>query len=160
MEAAREGFQVSLLERLYNKVPENKRIILTEQYRMNKYINQFPSEFFYHSSLQPTEQIAERTLKKYVKDSANKAFDHSLVFYKTDEYKQAEEMEIYSYTNKVEAALILSKIEELLRDTQVKASDIGVITGYTGQVKLISKLLSLRNITGVAWMGSKGERRR
>ncbi len=132
----------SLFERLMlrNLVPS---LMLNIQYRMNKCIMDFPNRLMYKGALRADASIANRRppYKKAPKDLALDP-NYAVVFADSSALEAYEHLPHHSnsYENPLEAAYILEWVKELI-ECGIAASDIGIITPYLAQVKLLRRLL-------------------
>ncbi len=141
----------TLFERLINKFPELS-IMLEIQYRMNEKIMEFPNKEFYNGFLKSAELVKTHTLADLKVKTPEKfkkilAPDEAISFLDISE-SNAEEYQpegSTSYENYYEAHLVLSLVEELLK-MEVNKKDIGIITPYSAQVKLIKQLFLEKNL--------------
>ena len=135
-QAAKEGLEVSLLERLVDLYGDRATRRLNVQYRMHDQIMNFSSEQFYEGTLESHESVSSHLLtdldyvdEKFVTlepvtfiDSAGAGWDEEL------------EPDGLSKRNIQEAELVLRKITEL-QDTGLRGRDIAVIAPYAAQVR-------------------------
>ena len=139
-EAAREGFEVSLLERMVKIYGDRITRLLSVQYRMHKQIMDFSSDYFYHGELVAHESVAEHLLSdlEFVKPS--EFTQRTMTFIDTAGANWDEELEPggLSKRNVKEAELILKKAERLI-DEGVKPSEIAIIAPYAAQVRLLRR---------------------
>ena len=139
-EAAREGFEVSLLERMVKIYGDRITRLLSVQYRMHKQIMDFSSDYFYHGELVAHESVAEHLLSdlEFVKPS--EFTQGTMTFIDTAGANWDEELEPggLSKRNVKEAELILKKAERLI-DEGVKPSEIAIIAPYAAQVRLLRR---------------------
>jgi superfamily I DNA and/or RNA helicase len=128
------GLNQSLFERL-NKcgIPAH---MLTTQYRMHPVIREFPSARFYDNKLEdgcePNERLAPGGLLW-------PDWDNPLAFIPVDGIELQDE-EGSSRSNFAEAAKVLNVVKGLLEIGDLTTKDIGVITPYNGQVRILSDL--------------------
>lgn len=135
-QAAKEGLEVSLLERLVDLYGDRATRRLNVQYRMHDQIMNFSSEQFYEGTLESHESVSSHLLtdldyvdEEFVTlepvtfiDSAGAGWDEEL------------EPDGLSKRNIQEAELVLRKITEL-QDTGLRGRDIAVIAPYAAQVR-------------------------
>ncbi len=135
-QAAKEGLEVSLLERLVGLYGDRITRRLNVQYRMHDQIMNFSSGQFYDGTLQSHDSVRGHLLSDldYVDeqvvtlepvtfiDSAGAGWDEEL------------EPDGLSKRNLQEAELVLRKVAEL-QDAGLRGRDIGVIAPYAAQVR-------------------------
>ena len=135
-QAAKEGLEVSLLERLVGLYGDRVTRRLNVQYRMHDQIMNFSSEQFYEGTLESHESVSSHLLtdldyvdEEFVTlepvtfiDSAGAGWDEEL------------EPDGLSKRNIQEAELVLRKISEL-QDAGLRGRDIAIIAPYAAQVR-------------------------
>lgn len=144
-QAIQEGLHVSMLERLVERFGKTVNRRLDIQYRMHQQIMKFASLEFYDDSLQADDSVASRTvddllpepapadLAPYVRvpvefiDTAGAGWD-----------EEPGEGGI-SYRNIQEAEYLSRRVRHLI-DLGIKPKDIGLITPYSAQVRLLQEL--------------------
>ena len=143
LEAEREGFAVSLLERLVALYGSVITCPLSVQYRMHQLIMEFSSGEFYHSSLTADESVRTHRLCDLPGVASNGATATPLHFTDTAGAGYDEEVEPdgESRLNPQEAELVGSHVRTLL-ESGVTADDIAVITPYAAQVRLLRSRLA------------------
>ncbi len=141
----------SLFERLMltDGVPSK---MLGVQYRMNETIMDFPNSLMYERLLEADRSCADRMLElKRLPDSPfyRKLLDPKspVVFADTSEIDADESLQpgSTSFENGAEAELVVQTVESLI-ECGVAAGEIGVITPYLSQVKLIRRMLEKRGV--------------
>ena len=149
-EEAKE-LEETLFEKLISKFPEFSGL-LRIQYRMNEKIMNFPNKEFYNNQLLAAELVKTHTLEDLgVKNPKKfeKILDPKipLAFFDTSEINAHEFQPegSTSFENILEAELVIEIVKELCR-MGVDKKDIGIITPYAAQVKLIKQLLSEANL--------------
>ncbi len=136
----------TLFEKLINRFPE-LALMLEIQYRMNEKIMDFPNKEFYGGKLKASDLVKNHTLAdlgvkspgKYEKILDPKV---PITFLDTSEgntYEFQPEGST-SYENYREADLVIELTEELCK-MGLDKKDIGIITPYSAQVKLIKQIL-------------------
>ncbi len=128
------GLNQSLFERL-NKcgIPAH---MLKTQYRMHPVIREFPSARFYDNQLDDGCLASERVPPAGI---LWPDWDNPLAFIPVDGLEQQDE-EGSSRSNYAEAAKVLSIVKGLLEVGDITTKDIGIITPYNGQVRVLSDL--------------------
>lgn len=153
----RMGLETSLFLRLWRNGIDTQ--LLNVQYRMHPQISKFPSVHFYFKRLLNGIGAAERPLPKiFEKEKANSILLKSRTVFlhvpqgreETDPKSKDTVSPGHSYCNRAEADVILRLLDDLLGygDTQLETmqafspSDIGLISPYAGQVRLLKELLA------------------
>ena len=141
-EAAREGFAVSMQERLVKLYGEPLSRRLLVQYRMHGQIMAFSSTEFYEGLLQAHESVVRHRLCDQPGVSEVELTTEPVLFIDTSgaSYDEEKEPTGSSWRNPDEALLAVKKVRDLL-DCGVQPSDIAVITPYTAQVRLVREQL-------------------
>ncbi len=135
-EAARQGFGISLLERLVGHYGERVTRRLGVQYRMHQAIAAFSSAEFYDGTLMADETVQAHLLRDLPGVQAESLTDTPLLFLDTagaglDEQKEPDGE---SKFNAGEARLVARKVKALLA-AGVRPEDIAVIAPYGAQVR-------------------------
>ncbi len=138
-EAAEQGLDISLFERLQKLLDDDHKIMLTTQYRMNQLIMQFPSQQFYDNHLVADpliENLCLKNLPGIITD--NELTNTPFEFIDTAGKGYQEEIELGSESrfNTEEVQIILHLVKSL-RDAGVKSDDIAVISPYGAQARRI-----------------------
>ncbi|MEX0824719.1 MAG: AAA domain-containing protein, partial [Pirellulaceae bacterium] len=146
-EAAREGFAVSMMERLVHEYGADITRRLTVQYRMHEEIMQFSSEQFYDSELVADESVRHHRLVDLPHVGANEVTEPTVTFIDTAGAGWQEELEPEgrSKRNPAEGRLVLKKVERLL-DAGLCAKEIAVIAPYAAQVRWLRAHCSDREL--------------
>lgn len=138
----------SLFEELIEKYPQQSQELLI-QYRMNEILMTFPNKKFYGNKLKCSELSKDNymttVLEKY--DSSS-----PLIFIDTSKYENNKEFSLdsHSYKNNLESEIVLEIINMYL-DKKINPQDIGVISPYSKQVRLIkekTKNISVKSVDG------------
>ena len=142
VEAAKQGFGVSLMERLMSELGAEASRRLTIQYRMNQAIMDFSSTEFYEGSLQADMTVVGHLLADLPGVELTELTTTPIHFIDTAGASYDEEIEPdgESHLNPDEAALVCRKVEALL-EAGVAPADIAVIAPYTAQVRLLRERL-------------------
>jgi superfamily I DNA and/or RNA helicase len=140
--AARDGFGVSLLERLVALYGDAITRRLNVQYRMNEAIMGFPSREFYEGTLIADDRVAGHRLCDLPGVTACPPTQAPVEFLDTAGagYDEALELEGESRFNPAEAALVCRKVRALLA-SGVRPEEIGVIAPYAAQVRRLRQEL-------------------
>ena len=133
-EAAREGYAVSLMQRLVEHYGDEVTRLLTVQYRMHEQIMKFSSDTFYDGALTAHESVQKHRLNDLPR--VNAADDSPVVFIDTAGAGWAEELEPegLSKFNPNEGRLVLDQVNELC-ESGLNPADIAVIAPYAAQVR-------------------------
>ncbi|BBG66347.1 DNA helicase, putative [Hydrogenimonas sp.] len=126
--------------------------MLGVQYRMNGTIMDFPNTLMYDGLLEADPSVAGRILK--LERVPSDPFQRSLIepekavtFIDTPSVDADERLRprSTSYENEFEAGLVTSAVKSLV-ECGVKEGDIGIITPYLSQVKLIREMLEREDL--------------
>ncbi len=129
----------TLFESLIEKYP-HKSQLLNVQYRMNEKLMQFPNAAFYGNMLESDEAIKNITLNDIIDDDDKvmNFIDTSMMDNNAEEHLNDSK----SFVNKLEAGICLELAEDYIKKG-VKENQIGIISPYADQVKLISEKTSI-----------------
>ncbi len=135
-QAAEEGLQLSLLERLVDHYGETILRRLDEQYRMHSDIMVFSSGHFYEGTLRAHESVSAHVLADLPHVTETPLTIEPVSFIDTAGSGREEEIEPdgLSKRNTSEGELVLKKVRQL-RDAGLAAQDIAVIAPYAAQVR-------------------------
>lgn len=135
-EAMKGGLGVTLMERIVENKPDVVTL-LSVQYRMNREIMQFSSDYFYEGKVVSHPSVEHRSILD---------LDHPMQWIDTSELDGKEEFvgETYGRINKAEAELTLATIldytkkigKQRILDEQI---DFGIISPYRAQVQYLRK---------------------
>ena len=129
------GLDISLFERLLsNGLPAH---MLTTQYRMHPTIREFPSSRFYENRL---EDGCTSTDRPPAAGFLWPDWDKPVAFVPVHGAEMEEESGS-SRSNMDEAAVVIKIVNDLLAPGDLTPEDIGVISPYAGQVRLIQEML-------------------
>lgn len=147
VEAARQGFGISLLERLADRYGDQATRLLTVQYRMHEQIMDFSSLEFYDGVLQADESVRQHRLCELPGVQAGPLTEMPVQFIDTAGAGYEEELEPdgESRLNPQEATLVARKVRALL-DAGVSAADVAVIAPYAAQVRRLRQLLAIEGL--------------
>lgn len=159
-EAAREGLAISLLERLATGEKAFPSSLLTTQYRMHPTIMQFSSEQFYGGNLEAYEDAPSHTLAKLPDVTDVEATQATLQFIDTAGagYDEEPGSEGESLCNPQEADVIANQVL-LLLESGVLPAQIGVISPYAAQVRLLRDKLASTEVSVDTIDGFQGQER-
>ncbi|RWS28895.1 DNA replication ATP-dependent helicase/nuclease DNA2-like isoform X2 [Leptotrombidium deliense] len=150
-EARRQGFDQSIFSLLCDENTVN----LTIQYRMNQEIMRVASELMYDGLLEcGSREIATSTLikrstcqfeKLWLEEILDNSLTKSVIFLNTDEVPAIEEQDRNNLIcNRIEAKIVMLIVNNLLKNFDIKCSDIGVITPYAKQVEILREMCNER----------------
>jgi len=133
-----ELLEKSLFEKMYNEIPEDNKIMLDTQYRMPSQIADTISEWFYHGKYLSAE------FKSNLKSQIPKISKETFVIIDTSKELNREEVPIYQAgsNNPLEADIIADLVNHISSMTHLDMKEIGVISAYKSQVKLIREKLN------------------
>ncbi len=137
-EAAKKGFNISLMQRLIDHYGDDVTVQLQEQYRMHNDIMQFSSNHFYDGTLQAHATVAGHLLSDLSAFRKDELSAEPAQFIDTAGAGWEEELEPngLSKLNREEALLILKKAEALYA-AGLPAQDIAIIAPYAAQVRFL-----------------------
>jgi hypothetical protein len=149
-DAQSQGLHISMFERLVSKF-SSRYILLRDQYRMSDEILEFPNKTFYLGELRSAnETIAKQNLDvrgKYL--NSEKSFQS--IHINTSKRTSAQ-------INYYEALITTRIVVELLQSNKVKLDDMGIITPFRAQVRLLRDILPGMDIDTVdRFQGSERE---
>jgi len=138
VEAAREGFNVSLQERLVQLLGERVCRILQVQYRMHEQIMRPSSAMFYEDRLVADASVAAHRLCDLEGVREEELTIQPVRFIDTSgaSYDERRDPAGSSLCNEEEAALAIRKVRQLM-ECGVAGQDIAIITPYSAQVQVI-----------------------
>ncbi|HEY2839180.1 MAG TPA: AAA domain-containing protein [Pirellulales bacterium] len=142
IEAARQGYDRSLFERLAEMDGGVLLRRLDVQYRMHAAIMGFSSQEFYDAELAAHPSVESHLLSGLLGVASAASTDSPLEFVDTAGagFDESLEPDGQSRLNRREAELVVSKLNALLA-AGVQASQIGVITPYAAQARLLREKL-------------------
>lgn len=148
-----QSLKKSLFEELLEKYPKQSQELLM-QYRMNKILMEFPNQKFYDNKL----KCCEKSENKYLTTRVLKKNDSSspLIFLDTSKHNNKEEQldGSDSYRNKFEANIAV-EVAQMFLEQNVNKENIGIITTYTDQVRLIEEKTDVEVKTADGFQGSE-----
>ncbi|NPB07958.1 MAG: IGHMBP2 family helicase [Aquificae bacterium] len=130
----------TLFERMLDLYGDARYAMLRVQYRMNRQIADFPNRTFYGGKLITPPSVAERKLP--VKRETRSPYadpNHPFVF-RHIEGKEERRKGSPSYYNEAEALEAVRAVKDLL-SAGVPPQEVGVISPYDEQVRLLEELL-------------------
>ncbi len=146
-EAAAQGFDVSLMERLVARHGDAVTRLLTVQYRMNRAIMDFSSLELYDARLEADPSVENHRLADLPGVTACPLTEEPVLFLDTAGagYDEDGEPDGESRLNRQEAELVCRKVRALL-DAGVAPRDVAVIAPYAAQVRLIRERLGVPGV--------------
>lgn len=129
----------SLFEKMYDDMPESNKLMLDTQYRMPAEIAEIISQWFYGGNYLSAD------FKKNTKSELPFLSRHPLVVIDTSKEKARFELKSPEggSSNKLEATAIAELVERITQNPEIDLNQIGIISAYKAQVKLIKdKLMS------------------
>eukprot|EP00930_Biecheleria_cincta_P003057 TRINITY_DN10399_c0_g1_i1.p1 TRINITY_DN10399_c0_g1~~TRINITY_DN10399_c0_g1_i1.p1 ORF type:complete len:817 (+),score=120.68 TRINITY_DN10399_c0_g1_i1:138-2588(+) len=143
--ASNGGLSISLFVRLLHSGAKAR--MLEEQYRMHPYIASFVSQQFYGGRLISHSSAPLLPPPGGFKWPENRPI--ALVDASTERGEEYVEQQIgFSWVNKAEADEVVQQVENLVHMKDIAPSEIGVLSPYHAQVKLIQELLSRSALDG------------
>ena len=127
----------TLFEELIRMYP-HKSQLLNVQYRMNSLLMRFPNREFYDNGLKSDSSVDEITINDILDSSHD---EEALLFIDTSDVEDNREMHLKdskSIVNELEADVSVSIARDYL-NAGVSEDDIGIISPYADQVKLIQE---------------------
>ncbi len=134
--AKKEGYAVSMMERLVNHYGDLVTRQLTVQYRMHESIMGFSSQHFYGDTLIADESVRRHVLSDLPRMQGDAVSDDPVTFIDTAGTGWQEELEPegLSKRNPEEGRLVLKQVNALC-EAGLAPSDIAVIAPYAAQVR-------------------------
>ncbi|XP_064637243.1 DNA-binding protein SMUBP-2-like isoform X2 [Lineus longissimus] len=141
--AAKDGLEVTLMERVLKQSGDQVMRMLTTQYRMNELIMQWSSEQLYNGKLVAHESVAKHLLSDLpeVEDSEETRLPLLLIDTAGCDLPELQLPEQISKANEGEADLVAVHVESLI-SSGVKPETIAVIAPYNLQVELLRMRLA------------------
>ena len=146
-QAVRQGFGVSLLERLIGLYGERVTRRLDVQYRMNEAIMAFSSAEFYDGALHADASVATHRLCDLPGVRSEPLTETPVQFIDTAgaSYDEEKEPDGESRQNPQEAALVARRVRALL-SAGVRPQDIAVVAPYAAQVRRLREILPIAGL--------------
>ena len=134
--AAKEGYDISLMQRLVEAHGNNITRQLTVQYRMHDQIMQFSSQHFYDDTLTADDSVSSHLLSDLpqIRDDGFDAAPVMFIDTAGAGWDEEQEPEGLSRLNPQEGKLVLDQVRRLC-DAGLSPSDIAVIAPYAAQVR-------------------------
>lgn len=137
--ASEQGLRVTLFERLHGLVGDEFKKLLRVQYRMNEKIMNFSSREFYGGELIADKSVKKHMLADLKHVKRGPATEEVMIFLDTAGRGFEETLEPGSESrfNVDESNLVIGELNKLLK-AGVKPDEIGVISPYSAQVRLLA----------------------
>ena len=145
----------TLFEELIRIYPFKSQLLNT-QYRMNRLLMKFPNEEFYDNNLKSDSSVDDININDIL-DSNQK--EEALLFIDTSDVDFDGETHLKdskSIVNKLEADICVQITQDYLNDG-VEESDIGIISPYADQVKIIQDMTPVEVKTVDGFQGREKE---
>lgn len=138
----KQGLAYTLFERLHEKLDETSKVRLERQYRMHEHIMDFPSREFYDGALKADPSVVHHTLHDLPHANTAGIDLAPFVFLDTAGLGYEEEIEegTESSYNTHEAKIVIKEMSRLLK-AGILPSEIGLISPYSAQVKLLTSMI-------------------
>ncbi|KAL3878418.1 hypothetical protein ACJMK2_030771 [Sinanodonta woodiana] len=142
-EAAKEGLEVTLMERVLKLYCDKVMKMLTCQYRMNELIMQWSSDQLYQGKLVADQSVRHHLLRELPSVTDCEETSTPLMFIDTTgcELRELDLPEEISKGNEGEADIVAAYVQKLISNG-LSPEDIAVIAPYNLQVELIRLRLS------------------
>ena len=145
----------TLFEELIRIYPFKSQL-LNVQYRMNSLLMKFPNEEFYNNGLKSDSSVDDINIKDILDSHQN---EEALLFVDTSSIDMDGETHLKdskSIINEIEAEISVSICEDYLNDG-VDVDDIGIISPYADQVKIIQEMTPVEVKTVDGFQGREKE---
>ena len=130
-----ELLEKSLFEKMYNDLPASNKMMLDTQYRMPGEIADTISEWFYEGEYYSPP--FKRNLKGLIPSLSEKPY--VIIDTSGENGRYEKKIEGAGSNNAMEASIVADIIRHLASDPDTDLKQIGVISAYKSQVKLIKK---------------------
>lgn len=146
-EAAKEGFAVSMMERLVMRLGDSITKQLQVQYRMHSQIMQYSSDCFYDGNLIADPSVASHLLSDLVQPPYDPILQSPVLFVDTAgaNYDEQPEPDGESRCNPLEAKWIMQQVRNLC-ELGIPPHEIAVIAPYAAQVRLLRQMCPFRTL--------------
>lgn len=135
--------EMSLFEYLYEKLPDNNKITLNNQYRMHPDIGNLVSNIFYDN------QVVSSLVDIQDKQHNLTIFEKNVYWLSTSDAKQKfqEKRNGNSRNNKGEAELINKVLQKIEKDCESNSlhKEVGVISAYRSQINILEDHIKPNN---------------
>ena len=133
-----ELLEKSLFEKMYNDLPASNKMMLDTQYRMPGEIADTISEWFYEGEYYSPP--FKRNLKGLIPALSEKPY--VVIDTSGEKNRYEKKIEGAGSNNALEASIVADLIRHLASDPDTDLKQIGVISAYKSQVKLIKRELA------------------
>lgn len=142
LQHGKKSLTYTLFERLHDVLDGTSKVRLERQYRMHEHIMDFSSKEFYEGALRADPSVARHTLQDlpYVKASGIDATPFVFLDTAGLGYEEETEEGTASSYNTHEAKIVIKEMNRLLK-AGVPPSEIGLISPYSAQVKLLTGMI-------------------
>ena len=150
-----DDLQKTLFEELIKLYPFKSQL-LNVQYRMNSLLMKFPNREFYDGGLKSDESVDDITINDIMDSTSH---EDALLFVDTSDIKNNSEKHLKdskSIVNELEAEISLKVLRHYL-DAGLNSDDIGIISPYADQVKLIQDMCDVEVKTVDGFQGREKE---
>ncbi|MDY7008459.1 MAG: DEAD/DEAH box helicase family protein [Cyanobacteriota bacterium] len=136
--------EISLFEYLYEKLPDNNKITLTNQYRMHPDIGDLVSTLFYENV------VSSQFVNLEEKQHSLTEFNHNIYWISTSDVslEKSQEKRIgKSFSNLYEAKVIkgvLAKIQNNCESNNL-SKEVGIISAYRSQIGILESTIAPNN---------------
>ncbi len=136
--------EISLFEYLYEKLPDNNKITLANQYRMHPDIGNLVSTLFYES------EVKSQFVNLQEKQHGLTELKNSIYWISTSDISKEKSQEKpagKSFTNPYEAKVIrgvLAKIQKNCESNNL-SKEVGVISAYRSQIGILESTIAPKN---------------
>ncbi|MGD1700081.1 AAA domain-containing protein [Dapis sp. BLCC M229] len=136
--------EISLFEYLYEKLPDNNKITLTNQYRMHPDLGNLVSELFYEGTVKSESVNLEE------KQHGLTELKNSIYWISTSDVpreKSQEKPAGKSFTNIYEAKVIRGVLADIQKNCESNnlSKEVGVISAYRSQVGILESTIAPNN---------------
>ncbi len=133
-----ELLEKSLFEKMYNDLPDSNKMMLDTQYRMPAEIADTISEWFYDGEYYSPP--FKRNLKGLIPGLSEKPY--VIIDTSGERNRHEKKIEGAGSNNAMEASIVADIIRHLASDPNYDMKQVGVISAYKSQVKLIKQRLN------------------
>ncbi|MBQ8018564.1 MAG: IGHMBP2 family helicase [Methanobrevibacter sp.] len=134
----------------------NKSQLLNVQYRMNSLLMKFPNEEFYNNGLKSDSSVDDITINDILDGEHD---EEALLFVDTSDVDLEGETHLKdskSIVNNLEAEISAKLVQDYLNDG-IEVDDIGIISPYADQVKIIQEMTPVEVKTVDGFQGREKE---
>ncbi len=136
--------EISLFEYLYEKLPDNNKITLTNQYRMHPDLGNLVSELFYEGTVK-SESVNLEEKQHGLTELKNSIYWISTSYVPRE--KSQEKPAGKSFTNIYEAKVIRGVLADIQKNCESNnlSKEVGVISAYRSQVGILESTIAPNN---------------